>query len=248
MFLAVDIGATSVKFASVGADGEFTSEVGQIPTPYPCEPTSMVELVADIISGFSEMSVGVGFPGDFADGTVIQPGNLSREAGFDSPIDPIIHAKWEGFGLQNALREATGRNVRVVNDAAMAAIGYSDGQGRELTLTLGTGLGIALVVEGQLTRIRDVGSEEFKDYGTYDEVLGEFARAQDSQVWRDHLHEAVRAFVDEFKVTKVHFGGGNARRLPKDEFAELGIPVVFNDNNGTLKSVLKLFADESVNR
>ena len=247
MFLAVDIGATSIKFASVGIDGEFTSEVGQIPTPYPCEPTRMVQLVAEIISHFDDMSVGVGFPGDFADGTVIQPGNLSRVAGFDSPIDPEIHAKWEGFGLQNALREATGRNIRVVNDAALAAIGYSDGEGRELTFTLGTGLGIALVVDGKLTRIRDVGAEEFKDYGTYDEVLGEFSRAQDSEKWRVNLHEAVNGFVTEFAATKIHFGGGNARRLPHDEFRELGIPVVFNDNNGTLKSVLKLFADETQN-
>jgi len=246
-FLAVDIGATSVKFACVGIDGEFEGEVGQIPTPYPCEPTRMVELVAGIISSFAEMSVGVGFPGDFAEGTVIQPGNLSREAGFDSPIDPVIHAKWEGFPLQNALREATGRNIRVVNDAAMAAIGYSDGDGRELTFTLGTGLGIALIVDGKYTRIRDVGAEEFKDYGTYDEVLGEFSRAQNPEKWRANLHEAVGAFVKEFGATKVHFGGGNARRLPKDEFAELGIPVMFNDNNGTLKSVLKLFADEIQN-
>ncbi len=244
MFLAVDIGATSVKFASVGLDGEFASEVGQIPTPYPCEPTRMVELVAEIISRFEGMPVGVGFPGDFADGTVIQPGNLSRRAGFDSPIDPDTHARWEGFPLQNALREATGRTVRVVNDAAMAAIGYSDGEGRELTFTLGTGLGIALIVDGQFTRIRDVGSEEFKDYGTYDEVLGEFSRNKDPEAWRAHLHEAVAAFVKEFEITKVHFGGGNARRLPKNEFDELGIPVKFNDNNGTLKSVLKLFSDE----
>ena len=244
MFLAVDIGATSVKFASIGLDGEFTSEVVQIPTPYPCEPTRMVDLVAEIISRFDDMSVGVGFPGDFADGTVIQPGNLSRVAGFDSPIDPQIHAKWEGFELQNALRAATGRTVRVVNDAAMAAIGYSDGVGRELTFTLGTGLGIALVVDGKFTRIRDVGAEEFKNYGTYDEVLGEFSRAQNPEKWRANLHEAIGAFVTEFAATKVHFGGGNARRLPKDEFAELEIPVMFNDNNGTLKSVLKLFADE----
>ena len=244
MFLAVDIGATSVKFASVGLNGEFTSEVGQIPTPYPCEPTRMVDLVAEIISRFDDMSVGVGFPGDFADGTVIQPGNLSRVAGFDSPIDPQIHAKWEGFELQNTLRAATGRTVRVVNDAAMAAIGYSDGVGRELTFTLGTGLGIALVVDGKFTRIRDVGAEEFKNYGTYDEVLGEFSRAQNPEKWRANLHEAIGAFVTEFAATKVHFGGGNARRLPKDEFAELEIPVMFNDNNGTLKSVLKLFADE----
>lgn len=243
MFLAIDIGATSVKFASVGVDGEFTSEVGQIPTPYPCAPSRMVDLVTGIINDFPEMPVGVGFPGDFADGCVIQPGNLSRSAGFDSEIDPEIHAQWEGFGLQEALRTRTGRNVRVVNDAALAAIGYSKGEGRELVFTLGTGLGIALVVDGNLTRIRDVGALAFHDFGTYDEVLGEFSRSQDPVLWLERLHLAVQEFVNEFHATMVHFGGGNARRLPANEFDELGIPVVFNDNNGTLKSVIKLFAD-----
>jgi hypothetical protein len=116
--------------------------------------------------------------------------------------------------------------------------------GRELVFTLGTGLGIALVVDGELTRIRDVGRAAFKDYGTYDEVLGEFSRAHDPELWRSHLHEAVAQFIEEFRASKIHFGGGNSRRLPKDEFDELGIPVVFNDNNGTLKSVIKLFADQ----
>src|ERR1019366_1627957 len=104
---------------------------------------------------------------------------LSRPGGVTTEVDPTLDATWRGFALQEALCGASRRDVRVVNDATMAALGCIDGQGVELVLTLGTGLGLALSINGQLQKVRDVGAEIFREGKTYDQSVGERTRATD---------------------------------------------------------------------
>jgi polyphosphate glucokinase len=185
--------------------------------------------------------VGVGFPGDLRDGLVLEPGNLSRPGGFTSPIDPALHEAWQGTDLERAFREASGLDVRVVNDATLAALGCCEGRGRELVFTLGTGFGIALVVDDVNVRIRDVGDEVFLDGETYDQALGEHARSRDAALWNDRLVIAILNFVAEFSADVVHLGGGNSRRVAVDRFANERWRMVINDNVATLRGAAKLF-------
>ena len=141
---AIDIGATNIKFSHVNDLGVLVRGVRRRPTPYPCSPARLVEFLDERIAKSGCRRVGVGFPGEFRDGHVVQPGNLSRPGGVATEKDPDLDALWRGFALQDALREKTGREVRVVNDATMAALGCIEGEGTELVLTLGTGLGLAL--------------------------------------------------------------------------------------------------------
>jgi polyphosphate glucokinase len=239
--LAVDIGATTTKFAAVDDDGRLVEEVRRDPTPYPCTPQRLVEFVLDHVERSGCARVGVGFPGDLLDGRVLEPGNLSRPAGFTSPIDPALHQAWQGTDLEQSLREASGLDVRVVNDATLAALGCSEGHGRELVFTLGTGFGIALVVDGVNVRIRDVGAEIFLEGGTYDGLLGEHARSGDEALWNERLADAVENFVDEFVADVVHFGGGNSSRVDLARYEGLRWRVVVNDNVATLRGAAKLF-------
>jgi polyphosphate glucokinase len=211
--LAIDVGATTIKLSKVLPDGELLGKVDLLPTPYPCTPDRLVIVVAREIGERGCSSVGVGFPGEFLDGRVLEPGNLSRPGGITTAVDEALHDAWVGFDLQEALRRASGRDVRVVNDATLAALGCAEGAGRELVFTLGTGFGIALVVDGALVRIRDVGNEVFVGGRTYDQLLGEPSRAADPGRWHDLLRAAVSGFVEEFAATTVHLGGGNARRV-----------------------------------
>jgi polyphosphate glucokinase len=183
----------------------------------------------------------VGFPGDLRDGRVLEPGNLSRPGGFTSPIDPALHEAWQGTDLEQELREASGLDVRVVNDATLAALGCCEGRGRELVFTLGTGFGIALVVDDTNVRIRDVGDEVFLDGATYDEVFGDHARSQDEGLWNDRIVLAVTNFVEEFSAEVVHLGGGNSRRVEVVRFEGQRWRVVVNDNVATLRGAAKLF-------
>ncbi len=201
----------------------------------------MVEDLTTLVVDAPCRHVAVGFPGDMDSGIVLEPGNLAREGGIGTPVDAEIDAQWRGYHLEAALRAATGRDVRVVNDATLAALGASLGESRELVFTLGTGFGIALVVDGTLVRIRDVGAEVFADEETYDEALGEPSRARDAQRWQQLLHRAVADFVEEFDARIIHFGGGNARHVQARDFEDVAERVVVNDDLSTLRGALRLF-------
>ena len=175
--LAIDIGATNIKFCHVDRHGEMLDAIRRRPTPYPCTPARLVEVLSRRIVSAQCPKVGVGFPGEFADGHVVRPGNLSRPGGIGTEVDPGLEKKWRGFALQEALCVASQRDVRVVNDAALAALGCCKGEGTELVLTLGTGLGLALEVDGQPVMVRDVGAASFLDGRSYDEVLGDVVGA-----------------------------------------------------------------------
>lgn len=238
---AVDVGASTIKLCRVSDEGALVGEVQRRATPYPCEPSRLVQVVCDEIAASGCTRVGVGFPGEFRDGRVVEPGNLSRPDGFTSAIDARLHDAWRGFDLEESLRLASGRDVRVVNDATLAALGCCRGEGREIVFTLGTGFGIALVIDGELTPIRDVGAEVFVDGRTYDQALGEHSRSRDEAQWRDLLARAIADFVDEFSATTVHLGGGNSRRVDLGSLSELATPVVINDNDASLRGAARLF-------
>ncbi len=242
--LAVDIGATTIKFAVVDVNGRLVDDMVRVPTPYPCSPARLVSVVAEAIASSGCTRVGVGFPGALHDGFVIEPGNLSRPNGFTSPIDPSLHDEWLHTDLQRTFREVTHHDVRVVNDATLAALGCCEGIGNELVFTLGTGFGIALVVNGAPVRIRDVGAEIFVENETYDRLLGDYARTLDEERWNELLVMAVDRFVDEFAVSVVHLGGGNSHRANVEAFASRTYRIVVNDNSATLSGAAKLFSPE----
>ncbi len=240
--LAIDVGATTIKLCEVRGDGVLAGPVDRQPTPYPCSPSRLVDVVAKEIRARSCSFVGVGFPGDYHDGRVLEPGNLSRPGGITTEIDAALFDAWSDFHLEDSLRRASGREVRVVNDATLAALGCCEGVGRELVITLGTGMGIALVVDAVPVRIRDVGSAPFDGLATYDQVFGEPARAADPDRWVKQLRDAVRGFVAEFDATMVHFGGGNARFVDVKWFDDSAVSVAVHDNDASLRGAARLFA------
>jgi polyphosphate glucokinase len=239
--LAVDIGATTIKFGVVNFDGELVEDVVRMPTPYPCSPGRLIDLVTDRIEASGCSRVGVGFPGDLNEGRVVEPGNLSRPMGFTSEIDPLLLQEWQNTNLEEAFRRASSQDVRVVNDATLAALGCCEGEGNELVFTLGTGFGIALVVNGSVTKIRDVGAEVFVEGQSYDRLLGEFARSNDQARWNGLLLAAVNRFVEEFSADTVHLGGGNSRRVDMTLFSDVEYRIVVNGNDATLRGAVKLF-------
>lgn len=239
--LAVDIGATTIKFGVVDSDGQLVEDVRRLPTPYPCTPARLIEFISAQIALSGCSRVGVGFPGDLNEGLVVEPGNLSRPGGFTSEIDPSLHEQWQNTNLERAFRKACSQDVRVVNDATLAALGCSEGMGNELVFTLGTGFGIALVVNGSVVKIRDVGAELFFEGQSYDRLLGDFARSHDEVRWNGLLLRAVDNFVEEFSVDTVHLGGGNSRRVNLTLFSESAYRIIVNDNDATLRGAVKLF-------
>jgi polyphosphate glucokinase len=238
---AIDIGATNIKFCHVDVEGQLLEAVRKSSTPYPCIPARLVEILSLRILKSGATYVGVGFPGELADGLVTDPGNLARLGGVWTDIDPTLDRLWRGFAFEESLREGTTRDVRVVNDATLAALGCCQGIGTELVLSLGTGFGLALEIEGQLQKVRDVGAEIFVNGHTYDEMLGEHSRSQDEVRWRSLLDKAANSFVREFSANKVHLVGGNARRVSPTSLHSVTVPLVIHGNEAPLHGVAKLF-------
>jgi polyphosphate glucokinase len=239
--LAIDVGATTIKFCHVNEEGTLLESIRRRPTPAPCSPARLVEVLVSRVKRCECPLVGVGFPGEVSQGRVIDPGNLARGSGVDGALDRRVRDEWLGFALEEQLGQLTGRNVRVMNDAALAALGACTGRGSELVLTFGTGLGLALQVDGVTQPVRDVGAQELTPGRTYDEHFGERARALDEDAWRRSLLDLVSGFVREFGATSVYVAGGNARRLSPRLFADLLVPVFICGNESALEGVAKLF-------
>ncbi len=243
--LAIDVGATNIKFARIDAHGRLRSSLKRRPTPHPCPPERLVEWIVQRTRNFVVDRVGVGFPGEFEDGYVVRPGNLSRLAGVGSDIDPELDRRWQGFALEDTLRRETGRDVKVVNDATLAALGCCRGVGTELVVTLGTGCGLALRVRGERRRVRDLGRAEFDAGRTFDQALGERARAGDAERWRRDVISVVSALAEEFGASRVYLAGGNARRISSTAFAARRFGVEIAGNEASLRGAAQLFTDSA---
>ncbi|HEY5303244.1 MAG TPA: ROK family protein [Acidimicrobiales bacterium] len=239
--LAIDIGATNIKFARVDAVGRLQGSLKRRATPYPCTPDRLVNWIAQRAQHIDLQRVGVGFPGEFDDGHVVRPGNLSRPGGVGTDLDDDLDRLWSGFALETALRAATGRDVRVVNDATLAALGCCRGVGTEMVVTLGTGCGLALRVSGVRQRVRDLGRTMFSDDQTYDQALGERARSRDDEEWLNAVRKAVSELALEFGATKVYLAGGNARRISRDLFEGVAFDFEIAGNEASLRGAPRLF-------
>lgn len=187
--LVVDVGGTNIK---VLCNGE--TEPRHIPSGKEMTASAMVEAVGKITRDWKYEVVSIGYPGPVGNhGPRSEPGNLG--------------GGWVGFDFAAAF----GCPVRILNDAAMQALGSYDG-GRMLFLGLGTGLGSALISENviiplELGRIRcgnrtlgeQLGRKGLKDLGKSD--------------WRKLLETALDFFAEAFMVDYIVLGGGNAKHL-----------------------------------
>lgn len=189
--LAVDIGGTNVKFLASGQ-----TEARRFPSGRTMTPGVMVAQIKERVTDWPFEAVSIGFPGPVADNRIVaEPRNLG--------------SGWVNFDFQAAFE----RPVRILNDAAMQALG-SYREGRMLFLGLGTGLGAALIVDGAIVPLELAHLPYEK--GTYEDYLG--ARGLErrgEKKWAHHVDRAVQRFVSALQLDDVVIGGGNVKKLEK---------------------------------
>jgi len=188
--LVLDIGGTHVHVAFSRRGPEW-----QIPSGPSMRPAAMVRKVKRATQGHPFDAVAIGYPGVVVHGRILrEPQNLGPG--------------WVGFNFRKAL----GRPVRIVNDAAMQALGSYRG-GRMLFLGLGTGLGSAMIVDGELEPM-ELGHLPWKKGKTYEDLVGEKARVRlGRKKWRREIFEMVAALTGALEPDYVVLGGGNVRKL-----------------------------------
>ncbi|MEE8409824.1 MAG: ROK family protein [Myxococcota bacterium] len=152
--LGIDVGGTGIKGAVVNVEtGEMLTERKRFLTPQPATPEAVTNTVADLVRHFDwQGTVGCGFPAVIRGGGVYTAANISK--------------RWLGTNARDLFAEATGCTVHVANDADVAGLAemcFGAGRGRHgvvMVLTLGTGIGSAIFVDGRLYPNTELGHLE----------------------------------------------------------------------------------------
>jgi predicted NBD/HSP70 family sugar kinase len=190
--LAVDVGGTHVKALATGR-----KEPVKIPSGPKMTAKKMVKEVQAATKGWNYSVVSIGYPGPVIHGHPLsEPHNLGRG--------------WVGFDF----RKAFGRPVKIINDAAMQALGIYRG-GRMLFLGLGTGLGSAMIVDGILEPM-EVAHLPYKKGRTFEDYLGiRGLKRLGKKKWRRYVTRIATDLKNALEADYVVLGGGNAKLLKK---------------------------------
>ncbi|TMQ71645.1 MAG: ROK family protein [Candidatus Eisenbacteria bacterium] len=206
--LSIDIGGTGIKAMRLDRRGRPASDRERERTPKPATPTRVLTVVAELaarLPGFDRASVG--FPGVLIDGVVRTAANL--------------HPSWIGRRPVTMFRRILRAPVRVINDADMQGLGIVEGRGSELVVTLGTGIGSALFLDGRLVPKLELGHHPFRHGQTYEQQLGDGPLKHiGARRWNRRVKRAVEIWLHTFNPRRLHLGGGNARlvttKLPEE--------------------------------
>jgi polyphosphate glucokinase len=213
--LAIDIGGTGLKASVLDASGQMEHDRVRCDTPYPLPPDKLVTVLLDLIKTLPAFDrVSVGFPGMVRNGMILSAPHFISPDGPGGDPKPELVTAWQRFDLGAALAEATSKPVKVANDADLQGAAVIKGDGLELVLTLGTGLGTALFYEGQLQPHLEFAHHPFKKGRSYNEVVGDAARKKSGdKKWLLHVFEAVETLRALTFFDHCFIGGGNAARL-----------------------------------
>lgn len=189
--LVLDVGGTHVKLLATGETDPRRFDSGP-----KMSPRKMVSGVKKAAAGWKYDRISIGYPGPVLRNRIMaEPHNLGKG--------------WIGFKFENAF----GRPVRVVNDAAMQALGSYHG-GTMLFLGLGTGLGTALIVDG-VVQPMELSHLPYRK-GVYEDYVGQKSLDRHGKKkWRRYVKDVVERLVAALEPDYVVIGGGNVKMLKK---------------------------------
>ena len=190
--LVVDVGGTNVKILASGQ-----KVVRKLPSGPGLTPSRMASGVRRLAAGWKYDALAIGFPGPVAAGRPLaEPKNLARG--------------WVKFDYAKAF----GKPVKMINDAAMQALGSFQG-GRMLFLGLGTGLGSALVSDGAVSPL-ELAHLPYKKGRTFEDYLGlRGLERLGKKKWTKAVHDAAERLRAAMQADYIVLGGGNAKKLKR---------------------------------
>ena len=199
--LSFDIGASSIKAAVLDPRGHMVSEHMEVDTPQRPTPGRLIDTMVELAKpahGYHRISVGF-------------PGIVHKNVVYSFPVS--ARRAFRGFDLAASLRQRLDRPVRVVNDADMHGLGVITGDGVELVITLGTGLGTALFIDGVI----GPGVQFTPSPGRAARRGGEYGKAALKQLGRARWSRRVEKLIDVLRVITnydhLYIGGGNSDKL-----------------------------------
>ncbi len=215
--LVVDVGGTHIKVEVAGQGEEREVDSGPDMTA-----AKMVRAVKTLVKDWKFDVVSIGYPGPVLHGLPVhEPYNLG--------------GGWVGFDFAKAF----GCPVRVINDAAMQALGSYKG-GRMLFLGLGTGLGSAMIVDGILEPL-ELGHLPYKHGKTYEDYVGiRGLEKSGKKEWRRRVDDVIKRLKNALEADYVVLGGGNSKKIEK-----LPKGVQLGDNRNAFIGGVRLWKPET---
>ncbi len=199
--LAVDVGGTGIKAMILSPYGKPITKRTRFKTPRPATPNAVIKMIVALANTQGKYNrVSVGFPG------VVKRGVIATA--------PNLDGNWRGCKLAHILCEKLGKPVRVANDADVQGLGVVSGHGVELVITLGTGFGSGLFVDGRLVPNLEIPHHPFLKNKTYEQMPGDAARRKvGNKKWNKRLLKAIASLESTFNYDTLYLGGGNAERV-----------------------------------
>jgi len=187
----VDVGGTGIKATLVNDLGRPVGHRIRRETPPSGMPGEVMDVIVSLAKHFDAFDrIAVGFPGVVIDGIVKQAPNLAPE--------------WQDFYIVEVLQARLNKPVRAANDADVQGFGAISGIGVEFVMTLGTGVGTSLFVDGRLVPNLEIGRNKLRN-----EALQKIGRKK----WNKRVAKFVYKLERIFHFSKLYIGGGNSREV-----------------------------------
>ena len=200
--LTIDMGASFIKATVLNQEGELLQDYQKIKTPDPAAPRKVLEAIQNLVTGFQDYDkISVGFPGYIRKGIVRTAPNLNTDL-------------WKNVNLNKLMKNAFDKPVRIANDADMQGLGVVNEQGLEMVITLGTGFGTALLLDGHLLPHLELAHHPITRNKTYDDYVGDNALKKTGiKKWNRRMKKVLDILKTVFNYDSLYIGGGNSGKL-----------------------------------
>ncbi len=200
--LVLDIGGSHIKGIILNKPGEPQSDYVRLATPVPASPAAVIDTIKELTKSFPGYGkISAGFPGYVKAGVIKTAPNLDA-------------AHWVDVDFTAQLSGALGRPVKIVNDADLQGLGIASGSGWEMVITLGTGFGTALLLDGKLLPHLELAHHPVSKQRTYDEYVGEKALEDEgTEKWNRRVQKVIEILKTVFNYDRLYISGGNAKKI-----------------------------------
>ena len=234
--LAIDCGGGGIKGSVLDEAGTMRAQPIRVPTPYPLSTSLFVSTLVDLAGQLPKAHrAPVGLPGMIRHGVVVTTPHYITKSGPRTRVLPELVTDWEGFDAKSALETGLGVPTLVLNDAEVHGAGVIAGQGLEVVMTLGTGLGNAIFDGGRLAPHLELSQAPVRWGLSYDTYIGEHERRRlGDALWSRRVARMVEGLRPVFMWDRLYVGGGNSRHITPTVLARMGDDVVIVPNAAAL--------------
>jgi polyphosphate glucokinase len=200
--LAIDIGGSHIKGTILNSAGQQQTDYKKFLTPPHVTSAGVIDIIQQLVKEMPDYDkVSVGFPGYVRNGVVFTAPNL-------------FTANWKEIPLGQEIADALRKPVRLVNDADQLGLGVVSGKGLELAVTLGTGFGTAVLIDGYLLPHLELAHHPISKGRDYDMYIGAKALEEaGKKKWNKRMRKVLKVLKVVFNYDRLYIGGGNLASL-----------------------------------